>query len=35
MDPGFKFCSHVLTLSFNEKWKCFNLMMFMLQFESL
>jgi len=35
MDPGLKFCSHVLALSFNEKGKGFNLMVFMLQFEPL
>jgi len=35
IDPSLKFCSHVLALSFNEKGKSFNLMVFMLQFESL
>jgi hypothetical protein len=35
MDPDLRFCSHVLALSFNEKGKSFNLMVFMLQFKSL
>jgi hypothetical protein len=35
MDPDLRFCSHVLALSFNEKGKGFNLMVFMLQFKSL
>jgi len=35
MDPGLKFYSHVLALSFKGKGKSFNLMVFMLQFESL
>jgi len=29
MDPGLKFCSHVLALSSSEKGKSFNLMVFM------
>jgi len=32
MDLGLRFCSYVLALSFNEKGKSFNLMVFMLQF---
>jgi len=35
MDPDLRFCNHVLALSFNEKGKSFNLMVFMLQFKSL
>jgi hypothetical protein len=31
MDPDLRFCSHVLALSFNEKGKSFNLMVFILQ----
>jgi hypothetical protein len=34
MDPDLRFCSHVLALSFNEKGKNFNMMLFMLQFKS-
>jgi len=32
MDPDLRFYSHVLALSFNEKEKTYNRMMFMLQF---
>jgi hypothetical protein len=35
MDPDLRFYSHVLALSFNEKRKSFNLMVFILQFKSL
>ena len=31
-EPDLRFCSQVLALSFNEKGKSFNLIMFMLQF---
>ena len=32
IDPDMRFCSQVLALSFNEKGKNFNLIMFILQF---
>ena len=35
MNPDLRFYNHVLALSFNEKWKSFNLMMFILQFKLL
>jgi len=35
MDPDLRFYSHVLALSFNEKGKNFNLMVFKLQFNIL
>ena len=34
-DPDLRFCNQVLTLSFNEKKKTFNLIIFMLQFWSV